>query len=170
MEEKVLFTEQQKFNQWWIWIVLIVLNGIFTYGIYKQIFNKEQFGDNPTSDNGLFIGFGGMFLLTVLFYTLKLQTIIKADGIYVRFFPFHIAYRKYNWDKLIKIYVRKYSPITEYGGWGLRIGLFGKGNAFNVSGNQGLQLEIIDKRNLLIGTNKPEELKEVLTKIGQYKL
>ncbi|MDQ1088364.1 hypothetical protein [Siphonobacter sp. SORGH_AS_1065] len=59
--------------------------------------------------------------------------------------------------------------MTEYGGWGLRLGLFGKGIAFNVSGNKGLQLEFIDHKKLLIGTNKPEELTKVLSEIGQLK-
>lgn len=62
-----------------------------------------------------------------MLYSFKLQTVIKTDGIYVRFFPIHIAFRKYSWDKLSKVYVRTYSPLAEYGGWGLRLGLFGKG-------------------------------------------
>ncbi|MBX2959059.1 MAG: hypothetical protein KF732_03800 [Flavobacteriales bacterium] len=65
------------------------------------------------------------------------------------------------------MYVRQYSPLTEYGGWGIRLGLFGKGTAYNVSGNKGLQLEFTNNKKLLIGTNKPNELTETLTKIGK---
>ena len=169
MEDKVLFSEQQKFKQWWLWIILIVSNFIFVLGIYKQMILKEQFGDNPMSNTGLLIGLLGMLSLTIVFWSFKLQTIIKNDGVYVRFFPVHIAYRKYTWDKLIKIYVREYNPITEYGGWGLRYGIFGKGKALNVSGNKGLQLVFLNKSALLIGTNKPEEIKKILLGIEQYK-
>ncbi|MBE9601319.1 hypothetical protein [Pedobacter sp. MC2016-24] len=70
---------------------------------------------------------------------------------------------------MTKSFVRKYSPLTEYGGWGIRFGLFGQGNAFNVSGNEGLQLEFNDHTKLLIGTKKPAELTETLNKIGQLK-
>ena len=66
-----------------------------------------------------------------------------------------------------KCYVREYSPIAEYGGWGLRGGFFGKGSALNVSGNKGLQLELKNNKKILIGTNKPKELSETLSKIGQ---
>lgn len=169
MTEKVLFTENQKFNQWWLWLILLVINGIFIFGLVKQLYFKKPFGNNPTNNTVLILVFFGMLLLTILFFTFKLQTIIKTDGIYVRFFPIHIAYKKHSWDTLEKCYIRKYNPITEYGGWGIRLGLFGKGNALNVSGNQGLQLEILNKTNLLIGTNKPEELKEVLIQLGRYK-
>jgi hypothetical protein len=169
MEEKILYSEEQKFKQWWLWLLLICLNGIFVYGIYQQIVEKETFGDNPTSDSGLYFGFGLMLLLTAMFGFIKLQTQIKSDGLYVRFYPFRIQYRKYTWDQLNKLYVRKYSPITEYGGWGIRYGLFGAGKALNVSGNQGLQLVTTNNSALLIGTNKPEQLKDVLTKLGQFK-
>ncbi len=99
----------------------------------------------------------------------RLDTRIKKDGIYVRFFPFHFKYKHYSWDGLTKSFVRQYSPITEFGGWGLRLGLFGKGTAFNVSGDKGLQLEFTNNNKLLIGTNKPEELSEALNKIGKLK-
>ncbi|WP_293870102.1 hypothetical protein [Flavobacterium sp.] len=169
MDEKIVFSEKQHFKQWWLWLLLLVLNGIFVYGIYQQIILKKPFGTNPASDTALYIGFLILFFLTILFRFFKLQTTIKNDGIYVRFFPIQITYRKYTWDKLYKIYVRQYSPITEYGGWGIRYGLFGNGKALNVSGNQGLQLTTTDNSKILIGTNKPALLKEVLTKIEQYK-
>ncbi len=87
---------------------------------------------------------------------------IKTDGIYVKFFPFHMSFRHYPWDQIHKSYVRKYNPILEYGGWGLR-GL-GKNRALNVSGNQGLQLELEGNKRLLIGTRKPDELNNIIHK------
>ncbi|MBC8644094.1 hypothetical protein H9W95_08645 [Flavobacterium lindanitolerans] len=68
---------------------------------------------------------------------------------------------------MTKSYVRQYAPIAEYGGWGLRYDFMGKGKALNVSGNKGLQLKFTDNKKLLIGTNKPDELTEILKKLGQ---
>jgi hypothetical protein len=65
---------------------------------------------------------------------------------------------------LIKCYVRKYNAIAEYGGWGWRLGLFGKGTAYNISGNEGLQLEFINGKKLLIGTQKLEALSGIVEK------
>lgn len=87
---------------------------------------------------------------------------MKTDGIYVRFFPFLLTFRKYPWEDLEKATVRTYSPLAEYGGWGYRISFSGKGRAFNISGNKGLQLKFKNGKKLLIGTNKPDELAEVL--------
>ena len=59
--------------------------------------------------------------------------------------------------------MRTYSPITEYGGWGIKWGSGGK--AYNVSGNRGVQQEFTDGKRLLIGSQKPEQLDSA---IAQY--
>ena len=53
-------------------------------------------------------------------------------------------------------YVHTYDPIGEYGGWGIKYGKMGK--AYNVSGNRGVQLEFADRKSILIGSQKPEQL------------
>ena len=169
MDNEIIFKEKQRFKQWWLWLILLGTNGLFFFGIVKQVINGQQFGDKPMSDTGLILATGLIILVTLLFITFRLDTIIKNDGIYVRFFPFHIKFKHYPWDTLTKSVVRQYSAIAEYGGWGLRLGLFGKGTAFNVSGNKGLQLEFVNSKKLLIGTNKAEQLTEILNKIGQLK-
>ena len=169
MKEENLFTERQRFKQWWLWLILLGFNGLFLFGVFRQVIGEQQFGDKPMSNIGLLIATGLTIALTLLFINFRLDTTIKRDGIYVRFFPFHLKFKHYTWDSLTKSFVRQYSPLSEYGGWGLRLGLFGKGTAFNVSGDKGLELEFTDNKKLLIGTNKPEELTETLNKIGQLK-
>jgi len=64
-----------------------------------------------------------------------------------------------------KCYVRKYRPLTEYGGRGWRISISGRGTAFSISGNQGLQLEFLNDKKMLIGTKRPEELSKALNMV-----
>jgi hypothetical protein len=92
-----------------------------------------------------------------------LNTEIYTDGIYVRFRPFHSKPRFYPWSEIAHCEVRKYKPLLEYGGWGIRKG-FG-GTAFNVRGNMGLQLVIKGGKRVLIGTQKATELAGVLKSI-----
>ena len=169
MDNEILFSERQRFKQWWLWLILLGINGLFLFGVFKQVISGQQFGSKPMSNTGLLIATGLTILLTLLFINFRLDTLIKKDGIYVRFFSFHINFKHYTWETLTKSYIRQYSAITEYGGWGLRLGLFGKGVAFNVSGNKGLQLEFKTNKKLLIGTNKADELTDILKKIGQLK-
>ncbi len=169
MNKEIIFTESQKFKQWWIWLILLGVNGLFLFGVFKQVIGGVQFGDKPIGDTGLIFITGLTIVLTLLFVNMRLDTTISKEGIYVRFFPLHLKYKHYAWEKLTKSYVRQYSPIKEYGGWGIRLGLFGAGTAYNISGDKGLQLEFSDNKKLLIGTNKPKELTETLNKIGQLK-
>lgn len=169
MNPEVVFSETQRFKQWWLWMILIGLDGLILFGIYQQMILGKPFGDNPGSDGELIMIAGLMALITVAFYSVKLETEIKKDGIYVRFFPFHFSFRFYPWENISKSFVRQYNPILEYGGWGVRFGFAGKGKAFNVSGNKGLQLEFNDHKKLLIGTDKPEELENTLMGIRHLK-
>ena len=169
MEQDYVYKEIQRFTQWWLWLILVVLNLVFIYGFYKQVITGQPVGDNPMSDTGVTVATLVSFLLSAFFYSLRLETLIKADGIYVRFFPFHLKFKHYGWSRINRSYVRKYSAITEYGGWGLRYGMFEKGTAFNVSGNQGLQLVFVDQKKLLIGTNNPKGLSSALKEMGQLR-
>lgn len=164
---QILFSEKQRFTQWWVWVFLIGTNGLMAFMLYKQIATGVPAGTNPVSDTALFFICGGMVLFTIFFLSLRLDTEIKEDGIYVRFFPFHLKFRHHGWNQISKCYVRVYKPLMEYGGWGIRG--FAQNRALNVSGKKGLQLEFTDGKKLLIGSQKSNELTSVLEKLGQQK-
>ena len=96
-------------------------------------------------------------------FVLQLRTKIDKNGIVYQFWPVHRKEQIIKWEEVNCAYVRKYSPIFEYGGWGFRHGR--KGKAFNTSGNMGLQIEFLNGKKLLIGTQKPEEMERVLRKL-----
>ena len=75
---------------------------------------------------------------------------------YVRFFPFHINFKKFAFEDISEYYAREYRPLLEYGGWGIRYSFSGK--AYNVSGKEGLQIIFKNGKKLLIGSRKPQEL------------
>ncbi|MEJ5962059.1 DUF6141 family protein [Pedobacter immunditicola] len=165
MDSQVVFTERQRFSQWWLWLILLGMNGLFIFGSFQQLVAGKQFGDRPMSNNGLLLMTFLTILISLLFYCFRLETYIKKDGIYVRFFPFQLKFKYYNWSNIKKSYVRRYKPILEYGGWGWRMSISGKGKALSVSGNHGLQLELLDDKKLLIGTKSPEELTKALNSV-----
>lgn len=167
MDKEILFTETQKFKQWWLWLIFIAINSFFLTGVYLQIFSGRDFIHNALGDNELLLATVITLALTLLFMNFRLETQIKTDGVYVRFFPFHLVFKYYPWKDISKTYFREYHPIRDYGGWGIRYSLFGKGKAYNISGNKGLQLELLNSKKLLIGTGKEEELKEILQKLGK---
>lgn len=165
MGTQILFKETQRFKQIWIWLLFLLINGTFIFGIYKQIIMHEPFGDKPKSNFSLLLNEGILLLICATFFSFRLETEIRTDGIYVRFFPLHLKQRFYAWEKIQKCNVRKYKPIREFGGWGIRG--FNSNRAFSVSGKNGLQLEFTDGKKLLIGTIKPDEISNVLAGMGK---
>jgi hypothetical protein len=143
------FKETQRFTQWWLWLILI-----FSWGSMIYAFISEK----PTLNVANIISGVIMCALPILFWQMRLITRITDEGIYVRFIPFHFKEQFYPWDSIESAQVRTYSPLKEYGGWGIKYGFNGQGKVYNVSGNEGLQLVFKSGEKLLIGTQKPGEI------------
>lgn len=169
MENQVFFSEMQRFKKWWVWLILLSMIGLYSYGVIRQVFAGQPFGQKPMSDSILLLTLGLILFMSILIYNIRLDTEIRKDGVHVRFFPFHLRYRFYTWDSIRHCQVRKYNAIIEYGGWGFRLGLLGKGKSLSISGDHGLQLEFNDDKKLLIGTKKPKEMEEAILRARQRK-
>jgi hypothetical protein len=147
-----MFKETQRFNQWWHYLLFSLTFIPILYSLYRCWEIKEY--------KGFFITMGLMLVVLLFIFSMRLDTEIKEEGIYVQFFPFHLRRRFYPKDSIQEIFVREYKPILEYGGYGIRYSFPGK--AYNIQGKWGLQLVFKDGRKLLIGTQKVEELEDIL--------
>lgn len=156
MKQQILFQESQRFSQWWIWTIMIGATVLFIV----RMASPDSGGLGHGSTVTIIISSVALVSAIVILGFSKLETEIRTDGIYVRFIPFHRTVKKYAWSDLEMVEVRKYSPIAEYGGWGLR-GV-GKNRAFNISGSTGIQLVTKKGAKLLIGTQRPEDAQAVI--------
>ncbi|MCB9282970.1 MAG: hypothetical protein H6563_02765 [Lewinellaceae bacterium] len=157
----ILFQEKQFFRQWYLWIPMVATALLFSWGMFQQLVLGKPWGDHPMSDLGLVLGSLFVYATIGFLGIVHLNTEITQEEVRIVFFP--LSRRTIRWDEIAAAHVRKYNPMLEFGGWGLR---FGKdGPAYNVSGRLGLELELHDGRKLLIGTNKPEELEAVVKKV-----
>ena len=160
-ENNVIFREVQRFRQFWIQFIIISYSVFITYGVIQKFLFHIPFGGRHMSGVmllGVWILFGILF--PILLYSAKLVTEVRKDGLFIQFFPFHFKFNPIPLDDLKEIKASTYNPIKAYGGWGIRYGL--ESNAYNVSGNRGVELVFSDKKNLLIGSQKPEELAQAI--------
>ena len=154
--EETAFKEEQPLSQvWWILFIILGTAGLMWYGFVQQIIWGQPFGTNPGPDwliwlLWLLIGLGlpGVWLIT------KLVVEVKNDHILIRYFPF--VTRRIPFTDIRHFQARTYSPLKEYGGWGIR----GWGNkiAYNVSGNQGVELTLNNEQKIMIGSQRASEL------------
>ncbi len=153
------FKEEQNFTQWWLWIILIGIGLIPIYGIYKQLFLKEQFGTKPMSDLGLIIFLIFIFSLISMFVFMRLKTVINTENIRVSFFPF--TKKNVMWRDIKNVELVDYGFV---GGWGIRLGTK-YGTVYNTKGSKGLAIELKNGKKFLIGTQKEKELKDILNEV-----
>ena len=159
-----LYRETQHFRQVWLWALVLFISLLSLYSAFQQLILGKPFGNNPSPDSVMVVlavvfGVGLPFFM----YVVNLTTEVHSDGLYFRFFPFHLSFRRISAQEIRGFKSCTYSPIRDYGGWGIRFGR--KGKAYNVSGNRGVQLELSDGKHLLIGSQRPEKLAEFLASI-----
>ncbi len=159
-----VFTEIQTFNKWWHYAlagfpVLIIAGctlGVWLSGITNGN-SKEPF---------LFLILISVLLFTIAAFVwlllLKLKTTINEQGILVKFFGMPFCKRTIAWSDIKSAHLIEYSPLSDYGGWGVRYSLSGNGWCYNVSGNTGIKIIYQNGKPFLIGTQYKEEAEAII--------
>lgn len=153
-----VFVEKQQFRQWW----LIVILGATVAGLLVSLYSHTNGFTINEVDSSLVFSTIIVAIVIAGFIMLELRTKIDASGITASFHPIAFFKKKYKWSEIEKVYVRKYAPLSEYGGWGVK-GL-GEAKAYNVSGNYGIQIVTKEKKHFLIGTQQPQDAERILKK------
>lgn len=166
--ETILFRERQRFTQFWLWAVVLGVSSIFWVGFVYQVIWGGGYGSSPVSDVQLsilavLVGLG----LPYFFYSMSLTTEVLPGVIRVRFFPFHLKPVQVPLHLIRDFAKITYRPIADYGGWGIRWGFEGK--AYNMSGNEGVKLYFYNKKPLLIGSQRPDDLFDAINQAKQKK-
>ncbi len=154
-----LFTERQYFSRWWV-LLMLPAPIVTTVLTFTSSTNHED-----DALLALLIVWGLCGSIAAMFLWSHLDTEITEDEIRLKYPPFINKPKVIPYSEIKTIQVRKYDPLGEYGGWGLRYGWTNskKNRAYNIKGNLGLQLELNDGMRILIGTIKPVELRELIT-------
>ena len=143
MTRDVPFRESQR----WLW-TLLAGTLLFTLAL------------GPAS----FLGAGVVAAVAALLYAARLTTEVRADGVYVKFFPFHLSFRRFGWEEIERYEATTYSPLGEFGGWGIR---WRPGAiAYNVGGDEGVRFERASGRSVLVGSRRPEEMVRAIDAAG----
>jgi hypothetical protein len=160
------FREEQWFSQWWLYLLMgVVAAGtttLFSFAMFRQLVQGHPWGDRPMSDTALAI-MGPLVILAgwgafVFLRCVKLLVEVRESGVMIRFRPF--VRRNILYGEIRTCEARTYRPIAEYGGWGVR--LRRGGMAYNVSGDRGVQLELVNGKRVLIGSQRAGELADAI--------
>jgi hypothetical protein len=113
VEDEIIYREEQRFALWLR--VVLVVSMVLAGGFSILPLAKMSAGQLRAEIGEIVLLFAvGVFLpigIAVLFCFLKLETEVRPDGLYVRYFPFHINFKRFGADDLSEYYARKYRPI-----------------------------------------------------------
>ena len=153
---EVSYSEKQRFRQRWLWMLLLIFPVGSLWALFQEIILGSVFGSNAESIPVLFVLVVISAMFTLFMYTTGLDAEVVEEGLRIRFWPFHLNWMLFPFSSILKAEAVTYSPLAEYGGWGIRYGR--KGKAYNVSGNKGVLLSFKDRKNILIGSKNHEML------------
>lgn len=169
-QEEVLFREAQRFRQIWVWVLVLFIVALIWYVTIKQIYFGIPVGDNPTPDVLLVIfwlAFGVIFPVFLL-WMCRLIIEVRPSGLYIRFAPFHRHFKAFLFKDIIKYDAVTYNSLKRFGGWGIRFNTNGE-TAYNISGEQGIKLQLRNNTIVIIGTQNPNELERSLDSLADRK-
>jgi len=144
------FRETQRFRQPWLWGLLLGVALLVGGSLYVE----------GASGPGAVIGLAVVVAALALFAVARLTTEVGDDSVRIRFFPLHLSARRVPLEEIERAEAVEYRPIGEYGGWGIRWTVGGK--AYNVSGSEGVRVHRRDASELLIGSQRADELEAAI--------
>lgn len=150
------FSESQRFNQWWLWFVII---GVSFLPVYIGLWRFAK-GANDSLMMEVILSVIVSSGLILLMRSFCLKTTIDENGVSYQFYPIHNRPINKAWSEISEIFVRSYT-WKEYRGLGVRYSSF-NGDALNISGKTGIQLIFKNGKPLLIGTQQSAVVEEVL--------
>ncbi len=142
------FSEKQKFNSLWGYVILSLV-------VMANYFYVSSLG----AANYTYVIITVLTALAILFIFefSHLDTKVTKQGISHKFWPYQRKETTLLWEEIKSIEITKYRPIKDYGGWGVRMG-YRKGRAFNTRGNIGMLLHLKSGKDVMVGTQLPQEL------------
>jgi hypothetical protein len=160
--DNILFHEVQQFSKTG-WFTALVLGSAVTAIAGFLLWLNSPVDKAAIPCLALGIGVAAALAIVILALCSKLTVDVKRSGLYIQYFPFHLSPKRIPLENVIRLEIKTYRPLRDYGGYGIRYGAAGK--AYNVSGNRGVDLKFTAGKNLLIGSQRSEELAEALKKL-----
>lgn len=157
----IYFREVQRL---WIWVMLLLLLAtpiiILTTTLHRIPANHQ------VSDRVLYAVYGPLALVAMLFSLGRLITEVRETALSIRFFLSGLSaqYGGMRFGGLRPLHI----PQSRYGGWGVRSGF--ERMAYTVSGNPGVRIELKDGKEVLVGSQRADELaRAIAERIGAPK-
>jgi len=157
MAQKRTFSETQSYLTPIVWVIMLGIGLVLAYFLWQQMYLDQSVFSSESTNSDILIYVFPFLVLGLCIGLMKLTTTIDENGVEFRYRPFFI-HKVFSWDQIESINVIHYGFMVGYG-----IRLWTKyGMVYNMKGNTGIFIMLKNGKKLMIGTQKEEEVKEVL--------
>lgn len=151
-----VFSETQRWrDQSWVMVFVIGLAAFTWYTFIEQVVRGRPVGNNPGPDWMVSL-YAVLFGLGFPLFFLRLRLTVEVYPDHLRIDYGFLTRREILLRDIARVEAVRYNPLMEWGGWGIR----GWGNriAYNVGGNEGVQLWLRDGRLVMVGSQQAADL------------
>ncbi|MFC1574792.1 hypothetical protein ACFL3Z_01805 [Gemmatimonadota bacterium] len=160
MRTEVLFEERGSWA-WWVHLLIWFCCAVCFFSVQGSVSGalRGEADAMPLGTAILIICLGLAFPL--LFYSLmgQLRTRVTEEGVLVVWGMAEVIKKRVPFEEIEGVEAVTYSPLGEFGGWGIRMGSKKK-RAWTVSGNQAVRLDLREGIKLYVGSQHPARLGE----------
>ncbi|EAZ80250.1 YdbT family protein [Algoriphagus machipongonensis] len=152
-----VYNEEQSYRGSWV-MYMVLLTEVPTLVLMLVLFFTSE--DRREIGIALFFVMVIMVLVFMLLLNISLKTRIDHSGIHYKYSPFIRNWRTIPKEKIKSLQVISFNPLFDYGGWGMKRNKTTK--LYNILGDEGLLIDIGEKRKILLGTAEKRKLKSFI--------
>ena len=112
----------------------------------------------------LLLGFG--IPGSVYFFMGQLRSRVTSEGVEMCWGWAGLVKKKLPFSEILEVEAVTYSPMGEFGGWGIRAGGNRK-KAWNIRGNRAVLMRLSDGTRFYLGSDRPERMVEWIRSAGK---
>lgn len=158
--------QYQERSGWALWVHCLVGLTFLAAAIPLFFLVTGGVGDEPgqMSFSGAMVGIAVGLLIPGMIYGFfgQLRTRVSDTGLDVRWGFLEVLRKKIPFSEITNAEAVTYSPLGQFGGWGIRYG-GSKKKAWTIRGNKALVLTLTDGTKFYLGSDRPERILSWIT-------
>ena len=173
---QTLFFEKQRYNLRWLWLIYILLGAplllMVIYSSYEQLFVTDAYYAQPEASQWVLYSLNSATLLILMVAPFLIHSLVLEIWIFPRQIRVKLGIwyrREIDLEDVKEVEALTFDPVKQFTGRirQQRAWLEKKQNTFSVRGRRAVKLVLKNGMEILLGTQRPEEMEKILKPLVQ---
>lgn len=173
---QTLFFEKQRYNLRWLWLIYILLGAplllMVIYSSYEQLFVTNPYYEQPEASKWVLYSLNSATLILLLVVPFLIHSLVLKIWIFPQLVRVKLGIwyrREIELEDIRQVEALTFDPVKQFTGRvrQKRAWLEKKQNTFSVRGRKAVKLVLKNGMEVLLGTQRPEEMEKILKPLVQ---